>query len=88
TALPPPIQWRNATENCNFIVAQSEKDSFAEIGQIIGAYQKDVQLRRLAIIKKNLTLEREELLEYIKTHAKMYKSLSILIAVGILIFIF
>lgn len=86
--LPPPIQWQLATENSNLIVSQTEKNSFAEIGQIIGAYQKDVQLRRLAVIKKNLILEREDLLDYIKTHAKMYKSLSLLLAVGILILIF
>lgn len=86
--LPPPMQWKLATETCNFIVSQTEKQSFSEIGQIIGAYQKDVQLRRLAVIKKNLSLERKELLDYIKTHAKMYKSLSLLFAVGIIILIF
>ena len=80
-----PLQWREAVSEANFITSQKSREEFLIIGDIIGSYQKDLQLKHLKIIETNLKRERDELREYIKTHSKLYKSLSALVSIAIII---
>lgn len=73
-----PVQWREAVFESDFITSEKAKEDFATVGDIIGSYQKEIQLRHLKLTENSIKREKDELMEYIKTHGKVYKSLSAL----------
>ena len=84
-SLSPPSQWKMAVELSNLDATDRVKHEFLSIGDIIGSYPKEVQLNKLRLIINFLEGERLELKEYINSHGAMYKKLSVLLSVAILI---